>query len=327
MLVKNPGFTAAAVATLALGIGLNTAVFSMVNAAMFKPVPFRDADRLMTLHHRPIDEQDAHPFSYPDYVQYRDHSGVFEELAACHQMRVSINVAEDTTLQTARLVTGNYFQMLGVRTPHGRLLRPSDDLTPGAHPMVVISDGFWQRSFDRNPSAIGQSVLVNGHAYTIIGVTPEDFQEVGPVGVPDVWLPMMMQRQLMPGPDYLASRGISWLHLVIGRLKSDINMSQAQARLDALAAHLAETDPARFEKEYAFVARLSGLGLPPRGSRTGLLRPGATGDEGRSGGGATVRITTGELNGDRTEKPREVLQVGPGVHVRAAAHQHRGARG
>jgi len=271
MLVKNPMFTAAAVTTLALGIGLNTAIFSMVNAALFKPVRFRDADRLVTLHHRPVDDQDAHPFSYPDYAEYRDHSGVFEELATCHQIRVSINATEATTLQTGRLVTGNYFQMLGVNTPHGRLLGPSDDLTPGAHPVAVISDGFWRRSFNSNPAVIGQTILVNGQAFTIVGVAPEGFREVGPAGVPDVWLPMMMQPQLMPGPDYLVSRGIGWLHLVIGRLKSDVSMSQAQSRLETFVAHLAETDPARFEKEYAFLARLNGLALPPEGRRIGAI--------------------------------------------------------
>lgn len=260
MLAKSPGFTLVAVVTLALGIGVNTAIFSLVNAVVFRPLPFENPDRLVEVYRG--EERIGSIFSYLDYIEYRDRSRIFEELACFSYAPISTGRGDRTELRTGQIVTGNYFAALGVQAIHGRLLTADDDKTPGAHPVAVLGHRLWQQEYGASPELIGQTITLNGHPYTVVGVAPEGFFGALPVFNPDVWVPMMMQGQIEPGTDMLANRNTTWLR-TIGRLKPDVSLAQAQANLDLVAAQLPEVDPHRYEGERASLARPSGVGLPP----------------------------------------------------------------
>ena len=258
MLVKNPGFTAVVVITLALGIGLNTAIFSLVNTVLFRPLPFDQAERLVEVHRNDWDDF----FSYPDYLEYRDRSDVFSALASWSYTPLSVGRGEATELRVGQIVTGNYFAALGVEAGCGRLLSPEDDVTAGAHPVAVLSHAYWQRTYGGRPQVVGKTITLNGQPFRIVGVAPEGFVGAFPVFTPDVWVPMMMQAQVFPLGGRLENRNAGWLH-VVGRLKPDVRMQQAQARLEQVAAHLKDVDPERYEDEHALLVQPSGIGLPP----------------------------------------------------------------
>ncbi|UCC30366.1 MAG: ABC transporter permease [Phycisphaerales bacterium] len=258
MLVKNPGFTAVVVITLALGIGLNTAIFSLINTVLFRPLPFDQAERLVEVHRNAWDDF----FSYPDYLEYRDRSDVFSALACWSYTPLSVGRGEATELRVGQIVTGNYFAALGVEAGCGRLLSPEDDVTAGAHPVAVLSHAYWQRTYGGKPQAVGNTITLNAQPFRIVGVAPEGFVGAFPIFTPDVWVPMMMQAQVFPLGGRLENRNSGWLH-VVGRLKPGVRMQQAQARLDQVAAHLKDVDPERYEDEHARLVLPSGIGLPP----------------------------------------------------------------
>jgi len=258
MLVKNPGFALVVIVTLGLGIGLNTAIFSLVNAVLFRPLPFEDVEQLVELNRGEWNDF----FSYPDYVEYRDRSGIFSELSAWSYAPMSVGTRDATELRFGQIVTGNYFATLKVHAHHGRLLTSEDDKVAGRHPVAVISYGYWQSTYGGDPSAVGQSISLNGGAYRIIGVAPEGFVGAYPAFSPDVWVPMMMESQIIPEGGQLENRGSGWLR-TIGRLEPEVTLEQAQARLDQITPHMKDIDPERYADEYAFVVHPSGIGLPP----------------------------------------------------------------
>jgi putative ABC transport system permease protein len=238
MLIKRPGFTLVAVVTLALGIGANTAIFSLVNATLLPQLPVTEPESLVYV----FSGNPGSPFSnasYPDYVEFRDQNQVFDGLAAWGGITASLNSNDQTDLVTGAIVTGNFFDLLGVRAARGRLISPPDDQTPGAHPVAVISHGLWQRRFGGNPGIVGQQISLNGQAFTIIGVLPAAYKGAAQNRVDDVYVPMMMQALMRPpragysgemNPDLLKVRRNRWLWLV-GRLKPSVTIEQAQASL------------------------------------------------------------------------------------------------
>jgi hypothetical protein len=244
---KNPGFTAAAVLTLALGIGANTAIFSLVNAVLLQRLPVRESERLV---HASF--EGATNLSYPDYVDLRDHQRVFDGLAAFGGIQVSLNRGGDAELASGLIVTGNYFEVLGVRPALGRLVAPSDDLTPGAHPVVVLSHAFWRTRFAGEADAVGRELLLNGQKFTIVGIAPEGFSG-SQLGVErGLYVPMMMQAIVRPpragysgemDPDLLRTRNNRWL-TALGRLKPGVTAEQAASALSAVAAALLPPRPA-----------------------------------------------------------------------------------
>jgi len=258
MLVKNPGFALVVIVTLGLGIGLNTAIFSLVNAVLFRPLPFDDVQQLVELNRGEWNDF----FSYPDYAEYRDRSGIFSELSAWSYAPISIGIGDTTELRFGQIVTGNYFDVLRVHAQHGRMLTSEDDKVAGRHPVAVISHGYWQGNCGGDPSVVGKSISLNGGVYRIIGVAPEGFVGAYPAFSPDVWVPMMMEAQIMPEGGQLENRGSGWLR-VIGRLKPGVTLEQAQARLDQITPLFKEIDPKRYADESAFVVHPSGIGLPP----------------------------------------------------------------
>jgi predicted permease len=245
MLRKAPGFAAAAILTLALGIGANAAIFSLVNATLLQRLPAQNRDRLAYV----FNGDNLHVSSYPAYAALRDGTRLLDGLLAWGGITASLNADGETDLVSGVIVTGNFFDLLGVDAAQGRLLAPGDDVTPGMHPIAVISHRLWQRRFAGRADIVGSQIRLNGGLFTIVGVTPPAFP--GPqLGVyRDVYVPMMMQALMRPpragysgdmNPDLLRNRNNGWL-MSIGLLKPGVTREQAQAELSSLITAFART--------------------------------------------------------------------------------------
>jgi predicted permease len=245
MLRKQPGFTLAAVLTLALGIGANTAVFSLVNATLLQRLPVADREHLLYIYRGNI----GGVVSYPQFAALRDYNRSFEGLAGWGGISASFNAGDSAELVPGVIVTGNFFDVLGVRPPRGRLLSPSDDVTPGAHPVAVIAYDFWQTRFGGRPEVIGREIRLNGHVFTIVGVAPAGFPGPQLGMMRQVYVPMMMQAIMRPpraryfaemDPDLLKNATNSWI-FGVGRLKRNVTIEQARPELDAIIAEFFRT--------------------------------------------------------------------------------------
>ena len=238
MFRRAPSFTIVAVTTLALGIGANTAIFTVVNATLLQRLPVPDRDRLVYVQR----EKNGGVFPYPMYTALRDGTQTFDGVAAWSGFVASLTAGNGADRTLGYLVTGNFFDVLGLAADRGRLLSPADDVTPGGHPVVVISRELWQMRFAGRPDIIGHEIRLNGNVFTIVGVTPAGFP--GPrVGTArHVYAPMMMQPVLRPPSDRLQST-VSWLFL-LGRLRPDRTTMQARAEIETLGtAHARAVNP------------------------------------------------------------------------------------
>src|SRR5436190_5269812 len=242
MLAKNPGFTAVAVLTLALGIGANTAIFTLVNGILLKSLPVQKPDELVLLGHGldrgvvgEAQRGSWELFSYAFYQHFREHNRVFQGVCAFQSFEVGLSVRVGNTASSApgKLVSGNYYSVLGVRPLLGRLFTPEDDMA-GAAPAAVISYRFWSKQFSQDATVLGKTVDVNGTAFTVIGVTPPGFfGETLQTDPPDMWLPLVTQPQVSQQESLLTPQGPYWLGIV-GRLKPEATFQQAQANVSAL---------------------------------------------------------------------------------------------
>jgi predicted permease len=239
---REPWFAVIATLTLALGTGANTTVFSWIDALAFDPIPAVARDRELVSLQFAQGSRDDLSFSYPNYVDVRDAAAAeFAGIAAYDLVALNVRLDDEPERVWGEIATANLFEVLGVQPAHGRLLQPADDRAPGAAPVVVISHGFWQRRLSGDPAAVGRVVQINGRPFTIVGVAPPGF--IGPMNglAADMWLPMMMQRDVTPG-DRLQARGSGWLQ-AFGRLAPGVTRAQAQAALDVVAARLAQAHP------------------------------------------------------------------------------------
>ncbi len=242
MLMKHPGFTLIAVLSLALGIGANTTVFSWVSAILLEPLPgTSDAGRLVVPEFQGRNDSNI-SLSYPDYVDYRDRNSVFSGIIVHDIEALSLGYDDQAERIWAEVVSGNYFDVLGVRPGPGRAFLPEEDTTPGTHPVVVLSHGLWQRRFGGDPETVGRIVQLNKHPFTVIGVAPEGFQGTEVALSLDAWLPMMMHEVMKSGGSRLKERGEHWLD-GLARLKPDVTLAQAQAEMRTLAQHLNQEYP------------------------------------------------------------------------------------
>ncbi len=236
MLRKSPGFAAVAVLTLALGIGANTAIFSVINAVLLRPLPVRDPQRLAIVgdparvHSLSTGSPRSDLLSVPMYRELQRQQDAFESLAATSYLGPASMVSFDQAGQTttpervaARMVSGNFFSVLGIDAVQGRVFREEADGPPGSAPVVVISYAYWRRQFNRDPNVIGRTLRVNGFPLTIIGVMPQQFTGEVVGDSLDLWVPLNMQRQAIPGPDRLDNVEASWL-VLIGRLQPGISV-------------------------------------------------------------------------------------------------------
>jgi predicted permease len=245
---KQPGFTTAAVLTLALGIGANTAIFSLVNATLFWRLPVRASEELVYVFNRGV----GGVFSYPGYVALRDGNRVLDGCIAWGAIIASLNADAVTDVVSGAIVTGNFFDVLGVTAARGRLLTPADDVAVGGHPVAVISDQLWQARFGARSDIVGHEVLLNGHRFTIVGVMPPAFKGPQLGATRDLYVPMMMQAVMRPprarfsgemNPDLLKNPRNGWL-FAMGRLKPGVTPAQAASELGAVATHFIRTvDP------------------------------------------------------------------------------------
>jgi predicted permease len=238
--VKSPGLTVAAVLSLGLGIGANTTIFTWVQAVLFRPIPV--AANPSTIRIAAMENRDgqSRSWSYPNYQDFRDRATLIDVVAQDDQ---TFSIAVDDTAERTwgALVSGNYFQVMGLRAAAGRLFTPQDDVTPGGHPVVVISHAYWQRRFSGDPAIVGKSATINNAPMTIVGVAPEGF--IGTfLGVSSsAWVPMAMQREMIGG-DRMAQRGNGWMQSLV-RLKPGVSQEQAQAEATSIMAQLVQEYP------------------------------------------------------------------------------------
>ena len=244
LIARSPGVTAMAILALAVGIGANTAIFSLVNGTFLRPLSgVVEPNQLVTLE-RTQNGKLQYSFGYPDYLDYREKNTTLAGLAAHCGTPLSFNNGTPERLR-GDLVSGNYFSVLGVRPAAGRLIAPQDDEQPGAHAVAVLSYGFWLRAFGADEQVVGRGIKLNGHDFTIIGVASSDFSGTETGGTYDVWIPIKMQVQAMPrtqGRHWFNDRSAGWLGL-FGRLRPGISGGQAQAELASIARGIEQTYP------------------------------------------------------------------------------------
>jgi predicted permease len=242
VLRKNPGFTLAAVLSLAMGIGANLTIFSFVDAFFLRPIPAREPEQLVTVEARRNGRWNAF-YAYPAYTHYRDHSKSFDALAA-HYSTAPLNLVIEGNARMANgaVVSANYFSMLGIQPRLGRFFLPEEDAVPDRNPVVVISYRMWQDHFGGDPAVLGKELSLNGVDCQIIGVAPADFPGVL-AGFPnEFWLPAMMLRLGYRWCDAIANAQCKPLQL-LGRLAPGRTLAEAEAELNLLAQQLAATFP------------------------------------------------------------------------------------
>jgi len=260
MLMKNPGLTVVAVLSLALGIGANTTIYTLVNALFLQPVPFREADRVVALY--TVDEKNKGGFtdfnatSRPNFEDYRDRNQVFDAIAVHQQVGLSFTGVGEPVQIGGEITSGNIFDLLGVKPARGRFFLPEEDRADAAIPVAVVSDGFWSRRLGGDPGVVGRMVTLDGLPFTIIGVTPPGFRGLNVLGGPEVWVPMAMHGRVLAGfiaENYDDRRALLWD--VVARLKPGVTLDQARSDVRRIGSQL--------EKEYPV----------PNGSRNAALLP------------------------------------------------------
>ncbi len=271
MLIKNPGFTAGVALSLALGIGLNTAIFSLVNALLLRPLPgVEQPDNLIGIYDT---RQGSGYFnvSYPDYLYYRERSQSFSDIVAHWPTPFALSSSGDPVKVDGAIVSGNYFPTLGLKPVRGRFFLPEEDRTPDAHPVAVISYSLWHRHFNSDPDLIGKTVTLNGHGFTVIGIAPAGFTGTLTGLAAELWVPLMMQAVALPGTNELI-RGQNMLYLMaIGRLKPGMGLKQAQAEMSIHARQLEDQYPETNKERGVVLAPVSGVHPVLRGVISAFL--------------------------------------------------------
>ncbi|MGH9904791.1 MAG: ABC transporter permease, partial [Pyrinomonadaceae bacterium] len=240
-LLKRPLFATIAVVTLALGIGANTAIFSLVNTVLLRPLPVPNPQQIVSVALRGKSDSIL-AFSYLNYKDFRDRNQVLSGLLLYRF--VPLSVSRDATNERiwGYQVSGNYFDVLGVQAIKGRTFVAEEDRTPLSHPVVVISHASWRRRFAGDPDIVGKEVLLNNHPFKIIGVAPESFKGTEVVYTPELWVPISMVEWIEPGAQWLENRNAGNF-FAIGRLKEGVSSEQAEGSLNLLAQALAREYP------------------------------------------------------------------------------------
>jgi predicted permease len=254
--MRSPLFAVTAIVSIALGVGINALVLSVVNGALFKPLPVTDPDGVFF-----VEPGGGIPaLSFPDYRDFRDRNATLEGIAGYRITRLDVDAADSVTREWGYLATGNYFELLGIAPAAGRLLQPADDGAPGASPYAVLSYDYWQSRFAGSASVVGSTIRINRLAYTVLGVAPPKFYGTEVFYRPAIWVPMAMQAEIEIGNPWLENRNTqnTW---VVARLASGVSVAQAQDNLNAIARQLAQ--------EHA---------RPTDGPPIRLTRPGLVGD-------------------------------------------------
>ncbi len=263
-LARTPTFTLFAVLTLALCIGANTAIFSLIKGFFLDPLPVREVERLAAVYATDSKNPGLLPISYLNYLDYRERKEIFAGLAVARPVGLNLGSGGVAEPFPAEVVSGNYFDVLGVRAALGRTFSPAEDRTPGAHPVAIVSHGLWQSRFGSDPSLVGRTIKLNGRDFTVVGIAPEGFTGLNRLRTNHLWVPIMMHRQVLPEAlsERLASRGTLMLNAV-GRLRPGLSETQAGSAVEVLAR--------RLEREYPEENEGVGLALVPLTQAT--IRP------------------------------------------------------
>jgi predicted permease len=245
LLARNKGFTATAFLSLALGIGANAGIFTLLDQVLLRPLPVREPQRLVQMDWRGnkvgANYGAGATLSYPFCLELEERRDLFDGVLCRYSEEVNLSTGGAHQAARAEIVSGSYFRVLGVRPALGRLIDPSDNRRPGEHPIVVLSHDYWMNQLGGVRDVVGRRVFLNNHPMTVIGVAAPEFRGVDRAAVPTVFIPAMMKRQATPEWDGLDSRRVFWLH-AIGRLQPDVTLEQARTRLQPWFTRMLQTD-------------------------------------------------------------------------------------
>lgn len=247
-MLRSPGFSAVAVLSLGLGVGVNTAMFSLVDSLLFRPLPVTAPESLVDVFTTGGDGDEFATNSYPDFLDLKAQNTVFTDMLGYSPMMAPLSLGDRSRIALGQIVTSNYFTMLGIQPALGRLLVPSDD-APGAAKVIVLSHRMWQREFGGDPAIVGKNLALRGQQYAIVGVAPESFTGVVPLLTPELFLPIVHVEEVEPagitdsvpsptGNTQLERRGTRWM-FVKGRLKPGTTAEQAHANVQVIGTQLA----------------------------------------------------------------------------------------
>lgn len=273
MLLKSPMFTAAAVVTLALGIGLNAAVFSAVNALMFRPLPeVRNDAELVQLYRTWPGDMLYGSNSIPHYQDLRDRVEAFGgDVAAWTFVAMSLSADGRSERIMGNMVSANYFDVLGAPPIMGRGFLPEEAVDPGAHRVIVLGHSFWQTRFGADPAIVGRTVTLNGQSWTVIGVAREGFKGSMPMVDPPVYAPLMMQQELIPGYNLIEARGNNWMN-VIARRRPGFTVEQTRQSLNAFLIQMRQEYPDHYDESGIHLVPQKEAGIHPmlRSAQVGM---------------------------------------------------------
>jgi predicted permease len=261
-LLRRPAFAIGAVLSLALGIGANTAIFTCVNAVLLRPLPVAEPERLMTVYTASADSPgEPLPLSYPNFRDYSDANEVFSSMLLFRSLPILWRGQERPEMIMGEIVSGNYFDVLGVKAALGRTFLPEEDRDPGSPPVVVLSHAAWQRRFGADPDVVGQVIHLNQHPFTVVGVAPEGFRGLMVLSSPELWVPVAMHQKILFGrlAGWIERRDGLFLNAA-GRLAPGVTPERAEAALQTLAR--------RLEQEYPVENKGMGISLEPLSQAT-----------------------------------------------------------
>jgi predicted permease len=269
----NPGFAAIAILTLALGVGANAAIFSMINSILLRPLPVKDPGQITVLTFQRGHSQAAQSISYPEFQDIQQQpDGPFSSLVAWEIGSVGLRINGSNHALLASYVPAGFFDALGIKAEAGRLLLPSEGKTPGADPVVVLGYNFWSSRLGADPNVVGSKVLVNGHPFTVVGVAPKGFHGLSPLIDMQAYLPYAMEVSAGGPDDLLTNVKNDNLH-PLGRLKPGVSLNEARAALAVESSRLAAKFP-ELDKQLSIAIYPELLSRPDPGSASGVILAG-----------------------------------------------------
>jgi predicted permease len=272
---RKPALTSVIVISLALGIGANTTIFTLINAVFLRPLPLKDPARLAQVFTVMPKSSAYQSLSLANYRDFRDNVTEFSGLVAYQGIGANLVGGTEPVATGGQLITGNYFQVLGVDAALGRTITPEEDKTLGASPVMVISTGLWNRAFASDPQIVGKTVTLNGFPFTVVGIMPAEFKGLQTLGNVDFWAPLAMHEQLVTGETarnfYIARNALAFQ--VVGRLQPGVTLERARQAMKAMAKRLEEQYPTENEGRSVELFPLTEAALGV-GGRDNLVRSG-----------------------------------------------------
>lgn len=275
---RAPGFTAVAMLTLALGIGVNSAIFSIVNAVLFRPLPVERPEELVNIYGHASTSTAHETHSYPNYVEYRQQATTVSALVAYSNYFAHASIDGSSDLVIGELVSDNYFSALGIRTAVGRTFTPDEFTGAGASPVAIISNGMWQTRFGGDASIVGRQFRMNGRPYTVVGVAPAEFGGMVPAVTAQMWIPLTMAEEVeplgnqrttgrSPGNTRFEQRGRHWLWLK-GRMNPGVTPAQVRSEFETMVSRMATTYPETMALERIAVVPSVDVRINPDADKT-----------------------------------------------------------